>query len=141
MSNQHQPTARRGMRASSNVEQPEVSLTAPAGPASSAETTLLNTVQTPVEGLAAELVATSFSEDSDAFDFTSDGLVIRDNERLACIREALASHRAMLHGLLSRKRNEASLNPASQAIEIGAISRGIARAETLLREIDPESIG
>lgn len=150
MTDQNPPTAKRGIRGTAldQVADP-AQVTLPGQPTSEfaamtrdpnqhrPETTLINTTQLPAEERA--LAATGFSDASDAFDFTSDGLVVRDPERQSTIREALHAHRAILHGLLARKSNEPSLNPASKEHEIGAISRGIARAEQVLREIEPES--
>jgi hypothetical protein len=78
-----------------------------------------------------ELTATSFGPQVLTYE------MIEDKERLSAILEALHAHRAMLHGLLARKQSESTLNPASLKHEIGAISRGIARAEALISELTP----
>lgn len=101
-----------------------------------AETTLINTTQTPVELAPAAIASTHFAPEGVLVD--DKGLHVFDNQRVHAIVEALWAHRGMLVGLRSRKENEQSLNPSSLEQESREINSGINRCQQLIREITAE---
>lgn len=126
-------TARAGIKASLSVSEVQTPGTQVIG-AAAPDTPLsgINTIQTASE---VALIEHGFPDPQ----FTAiDADTLLGTARCATILEALCGWRGMLSAAKSRAEQQSSLNPSSKEQEILAINVGIARAEVLISELDPE---
>lgn len=141
---QNPPTARAGIRASSAAQEPPADEQAPQPETAADFSTGLQ--QSHPKGSLMNPEQSLQAAPQEEVHSTLDLSIALDSgaipaDRRAVIREALYAHRAVLHGLVARKENEHSLNPASKQETVKLLKQGILNAEIVLGELGPEQEG